>query len=229
MTTRSNPFAFALPKVCLICGQSGALQVCEGCYAQLQRLPRHCQSCFRILPEGEQCGRCLRSPPALSMVQGCWQFNDVSRHIVLQAKFAASRPALAWMGAQLADCLPLDWAVEAIVPIPISVARLRQRGFNQTHFLASAIARQRHLPVLKGVLKKARRPAQSSLESYAARRRNLRGAFSLRSGLSLPKRIVLVDDVSTSGATLDLAAKVLREGGVEWIGGLVFAAVADKG
>ena len=107
--------------------------------------------------------------------------------------------------------------------MPVSVKRLRQRGYNQTLYPARAASRLLGVPLIgEGVFAKAGRVPQSSLPTHAARRRNIRGAFAVCG--DLPPRLLLVDDVVTSGATLREAARTLAAAGVQEITALAVAA-----
>jgi ComF family protein len=118
---------------------------------------------------------------------------------------------LARIAVAQADPLP-----DALVPVPLYRGRLAERGYNQSLELAKTVAAEIGLPVLPRVCRRVRPTlAQSSL-SPAARRRNVRGAFSIEPR-SLPPRLAIVDDVMTSGQTVIELARVLRESGVEWI------------
>jgi len=113
--------------------------------------------------------------------------------------------------------------VEAIVPVPLSGMRQRTRGYNQATLLAKEVARLTGLPVSDQLLKRHRHTSPQTREADAsARRRNVQAAFSLPRE-DVPERVLLVDDVTTTGATLDTCARVLMEGGVAAVYGLTFA------
>jgi len=153
-----------------------------------------------------------------------WQFTTEVRHIILRGKYHADRCALRVLedeACRLLRAQPV--AVDAVVAMPVSAQRLRQRGFNQTLYPAHAAAQALGVPLIaEGVFAKAGRPPQSRLRTHAARRRNIRGAFAVRG--ELPQRLLLVDDVVTSGATLHEAARILAAAGVQEIIALAVAA-----
>jgi ComF family protein len=114
-------------------------------------------------------------------------------------------------------------AVDAIVHVPLSGGRRRGRGYDQSELLAREVARLSGLPLLKRALVRRRATLpQSGRPDYEARLENVAGAFVVRGG-SLPPRLLLVDDVVTTGATIDECARVLREAGVEAVYALTFA------
>ncbi|UJF24305.1 ComF family protein [Suttonella sp. R2A3] len=209
---------------CVVCQDIADEQwLCRSCAAQLRPIGLHCPTCASAVADPTiPCGRCLAHPPPFDQLFIGYRYQEPVRSVLLAAKYGFQRAAL----AQYAEwAKALSWSIEAldyVVPMPIAKRRLVQRGFNQTHYLGSAIAKAHGVPLLKQALIKASRPPQSTLDSDSARRRNIAGAFRARQKLS--GRVLLVDDVLTSGATASAAARALREGGADWIGVLVVAA-----
>jgi ComF family protein len=117
------------------------------------------------------------------------------------------------LGERLAERIP--WSVDAIIPIPLHESRLAERGYNQAGLLAQAAGKQLHCPVLEDILVRERAtPHQVGLNAVE-RRENVQGAFSI-AGKVVPK-ILIIDDVCTTGSTLGAASQALREAGVECI------------
>jgi ComF family protein len=126
--------------------------------------------------------------------------------------------AAAVLGRLLARRLPVLQAahVDVLIPVPLHRAREAQRGYNQAHEMARQVGRRLELPVVSGPIERIRAtPAQAGLDA-AARRRNLQGAF-LRQGPWPYRRVAIIDDVMTTGTTVEALAEVLREAGSEWI------------
>lgn len=209
------------------CGKKNIVGLCHTCVAQLPHIGKHCPTCANSVADARfSCGACLRHPPAFSQLLVHWQFTDLVRDIILRSKFQADRLALRILENEterLVKIHPVN--VEAVIAMPIANNRLQQRGFNQTLFPARTAAKILKIPVIsEGLLYKQRRQPQSLLNSATARRRNIRDAFAVRG--ELPQRLLLVDDVVTSGATLQEAAKTLKEAGVKHI--VVLALAATK-
>ena len=195
---------------CLTCGTPQVVGLCDVCADRLPGIGKHCPTCANSVADDHYpCGACLRRPPAFSRLLVRWQFTTEVRHIILRGKYHADRCALRVLedeACRLLRAQPV--AVDAVVAMPVSAQRLRQRGFNQTLYPAHAAAQALGVPLIaEGVFAKAGRPPQSRLRTHAARRRNIRGAFAVRG--ELPQRLLLVDDVVTSGATLHEAARIL--------------------
>lgn len=213
-----------LPRYCVVCDQVADGQwLCAQCGEQLTSIGVHCPTCATTVADPTiPCGQCLAHPAHFDQLYIAYRYREPVRSVLLAAKYGLQRAAL----SQLADWAKvLSSGIEAldyVVPMPISKRRLIQRGFNQTHYLARAIAKAHGVPLVKHALHKAPRAPQSTLNSDGARRRNIAGAFSVQKMLT--GRVLLVDDVLTSGATANAAAKALRTGGAEWIGVLVIAA-----
>ncbi|MFC2304794.1 MAG: ComF family protein [Cardiobacterium hominis] len=210
---------------CLTCGTPQVVGLCDVCADRLPAIGKHCPTCANSVADDHYpCGACLRRPPAFSRLLVRWQFTTEVRHIILRGKYHADRCALRVLedeACRLLRAQPV--AVDAVVAMPVSAQRLRQRGFNQTLYPAHAAAQALGVPLIaESVFAKAGRPPQSRLRTHAARRRNIRGAFAVRG--ELPQRLLLVDDVVTSGATLHEAARILAVAGVQEIIALAVAA-----
>ena len=125
------------------------------------------------------------------------------------------------------SALPRDLQVDFVVPVPLAPSRERQRGYNQARLLAAEVARRLDLPLDTGVLIRLRdTPPQTSLPR-ARRLQNVRGAFRALRKLS-GARILLVDDVTTTGATIEAAARALRRRGAVWVGALALARTPEE-
>lgn len=229
MTTRAKVDGWAsralralLPLRCLLCGSRGAngRDLCEGCARDLPRNEVCCPRCaLPLKAPAPLCGECLlREPPFAS----AWvPFRYAHPLDLLEARFkfrgdlAAGRVLAGLMIERAADYAPAR--PDLVVAVPLHVSRLRERGYNQAFELAKPVARALGVPLARdGLVRIRATPAQTGLDA-PARRRNLRGAFAVSRGASLPKHIALFDDVVTTGATVRECARVLRRAGVERI------------
>lgn len=205
-----------LPHRCLVCGERGAGDdLCALCRAALPWNHRACERCGLPLPQAEpMCGACLKQPPPFAATRAPLVYGFPIDRLLLRFKFHADLAA----GRLLANlfCEGIDrrsWP-EALLPVPLHAARLRERGYDQALELAKAIARGAGIPLSRSALRRVRGTARQSELGLPARQRNLRGAFALADD-ALPKHVALLDDVMTTGATVRECAKTLLRGGVE--------------
>jgi ComF family protein len=212
---------------CLLCGESGA----EGrdlCLACAEALPWNHSACLRCalpLPAPGTCGACLQRPPPLTETHAAFVYGFPLDRLVPRFKFhndlAAGR-LLSELMLQGASALSKP---SALVPVPLHGSRLRRRGYDQAQELAKSLARALQVPLLSELLVRTRATAPQSELDAGARQRNLRRAFEVRAGAALPEHVTLIDDVMTTGATLEAAAKSLRRAGVARVDAWVCARV----
>ena len=211
------------PPCCVVCGQPGEARrdLCPGCH---QALPWHtgpaCRCCAEPLVHdtGLPCGRCLASPPAFDRVLAPLTYASPVDSLITGVKFHARLAYARVLGELLAGWVEEAQGValpDALLPVPLHPARLAERGFNQARELARPAARRFGLPLLGGSVTRSRdTPAQSTLGGRV-RRANVKKAFAVRG--TLPPRIAIVDDVVTTGATVDALARTLRQAGAREI------------
>ena len=168
------------------------------------------------------CATCLQAPPAFDATHAVWTYGFPLDHLITRIKFGHHAfKALACVRF-LADGL-LDAprpAADLILPVPLSRARLRERGFNQALELARPLARAWQLPLdTRSLVRSRETPPQSRLP-WHARKRNVRHAFESLGDYS-GRTVIVVDDVMTTGATLDAVARVLKDHGatrvINWV------------
>jgi ComF family protein len=171
-----------------------------------------CQVCSRPLKaeHAVTCGECLKEMPPYARAICFGPYTGTLREAIHLLKFRQVKRLARPLGELLADlALP---SADLVVPVPLSLKSLRERGFNQTLLMARPLAKRRVLPLERGLLiKKKETPPQSSL-SRSARLRNLRGTFAVTGSLS-GERILLVDDVITTGATVSECTRALLRAG----------------
>lgn len=217
-----------LPPRCLLCGEPGAdgRDLCRDCAEALPWNRHACPRCALPLPQSEPvCGECLRRPPPLARAHAACVYGFPFDRLVPRFKFhhdlAAGRLMAELLGESLADLA----RPQAIVPIPLHASRLRKRGYDQALELAKPVARELGIPLLADALLRVRPTSPQSELDAEARQRNLRHAFAARPGVALPGHVALIDDVMTTGATLNAAAKVLLRAGVTRVDAWVCARV----
>jgi ComF family protein len=202
---------------CFLCRGAAAGLLCAACDAELPRLagPR-CPRCALDSPRGEVCGRCLSKPPHYDATVAALAYEFPADALVHSLKFRGELALAEHLGAILDGCIA-DQDVDSVIAVPLSADRLRSRGYNQAVEIARHVARRS--VELDLCVRERDTPAQMDLP-YAERRRNVRGAF--RCTRALPgASVAVVDDVMTTGATLDEIASVLKRAGaarvVNWV------------
>ena len=208
-----------LPPRCLLCGARGAdgRDLCAGCVADFAANRPACPRCaLPLTVAAPLCAACVKAPPPFTAAWAPFRYGHPLDLLEARFKFRADLAAGRVLSGLLVERLRFDAPSlpDAIVPIPLHHARLRARGYNQALELARPLAAALGIPLRHDLLVRARATdAQSALDAKA-RRRNVRGAFALAAGASLPTHVALFDDVMTTGATLREAALTLRRAGV---------------
>jgi ComF family protein len=156
-------------------------------------------------------------------------YEGTLRTLIHLFKYSGMRPLAGPLAGFLNKALPVDVRYDAVVPVPLHWRKKWQRGFNQSELLAAAVAKRRGVPLLKALRRKRPTAVQASL-AIAGRRRNVAGAFVTRPDAELKgKRILLIDDVMTTGATAGACAAALKRGGATSVSLLTLARVDRRG
>ncbi|QIL83480.1 ComF family protein [Diaphorobacter sp. HDW4A] len=221
-----------LPSQCAVCHGWPAARICMACVGRFVPLRHRCRTCALPVAAGvSQCGECLLHPPALDACCAALDYAYPWADLIAQFKFPPCDPGWAADLGRLLTCAaqaaPFVHEAELVIPVPLSLERLTERGFNQSLLLARQLnTRDKIRSDL--LLRVIHSPAQSQL-SRAQRLRNLRASFAvdpLRAHQLRGRRVLLVDDVMTTGATLHTAALALRRAGAAEVRALVLARTA---
>jgi len=196
---------------CFLCRGATEAVLCTACDAELPRLagPR-CPRCALDSPRGELCGRCLAEPPQYDATVAALAYEFPADALVHALKFRGELALAEYLAGILGRCLA-DANVDSVIAVPLSAGRLRGRGYNQSVEIARAL-RPKKLD-LDLCVRERDTPAQMDLP-YAERRRNVRGAFRCTRAI-LGGSVAVVDDVMTTGETLNEIASVLKKAGAE--------------
>lgn len=224
------------PGHCLVCAEASppSCDLCPPCLASLPWNRSACAGCAIPLPLSQPapfplpapvCGTCLQRPPPLRMARAAFVYGPPLDRLLPRFKFhhdlAAGRLLAQLMAHALADA-PRP---QTLVPIPLHRERLRSRGYDQALELARPLSRALDLPLHAQLLHRHRATAAQSELDAKARRRNVRGAFTVTATPALPEHVTLIDDVMTTGATLHAAATALHRAGVTRVDAWVCARV----
>ena len=202
---------------CLVCAERGQadLDLCSACSAELPWNLDVCRQCALPLDGlAARCGQCSLRPPPWSLVQSGLRYAFPVDRLLPRFKFHGDLAAGEVLATLLQWSLDPAETPEALVPVPLHRARLRERGYDQALELARFLHRDGGPPVLAERLRRLRHTAPQSELGAAARRDNVFGAFALHGDGPLPAHVALVDDVLTTGATVGECARVLLSAGV---------------
>lgn len=208
-----------------MCGGTSEAPLCSGCVGDLARVPAaRCPICALPTPGALACGRCIAAPPAFDATIACLHYEFPATRLIQSFKYAQvvglADPLAGLLAEAIADS-GLD-PPDLLLAMPLSRERLAERGFNQSLEIARILGRRFGVPVAARAVARVRHgPAQAELP-LEERARNVRGAFVAKrrfDGLD----IAVVDDVMTSGASLDALAKALRAAGARRVRNWVLA------
>ena len=205
------------PYDCLGCQVEGAL-LCRACIQKLTEVEELCYRCQRVVPGGYTCLNC---PALLYRVRVSTAYAGTSKMLIWQLKLNGTQSAARIMARRMVKLLENDGQA-LIVPVPTATSRIRQRGYDQARLLARAISRQSRLEYVTCLV----RSGQTHQHGAPRRQRlqQLENSFRVKKPRQIKNaRIILVDDVVTTGATLEAAANALKQVGASRIEALVFA------
>ena len=219
----SRIFAALLPQRCLLCGDlvagTGATALCPACAGDLPLLEaERCPVCALPAPQGQTCGACLKTSPHYDATQARYRYDFPLDRLLQHYKYGQRL-----LVASLFDMAASpDAQADAVIAVPSTPAHMRQRGFNPALELARPLSQALKLPLLlNAVTRPHDAPAQASLP-WKDRQKNIRNAFECHADLS-GQRIIVVDDVMTTGATLNEMARTLKRHGAAYVENRVIA------
>jgi ComF family protein len=228
---------FFLPTSCAYCngpiGNSGIPYFCASCWTDFDAMTGPvCPSCGKPFESPETlshspdhcCLSCRQAPPVFDQALSIGYFEGSLREAIHQFKYrpcrALGRPLASWTAKNIRPVADID----NIIPVPLHVTRLRQRGFNQSLILAHELSNTFSLPLLFDNLERVRQTRPQVELSGSERIKNVAGAFSLRRPDEMRDRdVLLIDDVYTTGATLNECARVLKDAGASRVTALTIA------
>ncbi len=216
---------FHLPaQPCVLCGSMTHHGTwCEACDAAMpyHNAP-HCPICARITPAGEVCGHCLKKPPAFSRTVALFGYDFPADRLIKAMKYNEQLALARMFAEKLSQRVDKSRLPDLMIAMPLHPARLKSRGFNQAQLIAAPLARSLDLPLINHACKRLRdTPSQTSLP-FTERVKNMRDAFACNADFT-GKHVALVDDVMTTGASMDALAKAVRKCGAADISAWVAA------
>ena len=203
---------------CILCGSMSQAGIwCEACDAALpyHNAP-HCPVCARLTPHGEVCGHCLKKPPVFTRTTAAFGYSFPVDRLIQLMKYRERLALARTFAEKLLQRIDKSNLPDYVIAMPLHPAKLKSRGFNQAQLIAAPLAKSLHLPLLNHACHRLRdTPSQTSLP-WKERSKNMRGAFDCDMDLS-EKHVALVDDVLTTGASMNALAEAVKKMGADKI------------
>jgi ComF family protein len=233
------------PSGCRLCDalltRPDRLPVCNACLESFRKLPDEiCDRCGQPWTDkgdvdGDEnvCGVCRERGFAFDAARSFGVYDGALARAIVLMKYERIEPLAGWFAKRLAEAaqrIPVQFAADLVVPVPLHRTRQKERGFNQVDVFGKLLAKKLELPYRPVLLKRERPRPEKHLLHFEERWEAVRGAFVIRDGGRVDNlRILLLDDVMTSGATLDACSRALREAGAKSVAGLTIARAVRQG
>jgi ComF family protein len=208
------------PGICLACGcgLDDASSLCAGCCSRLKRVPHPCHYCAQPNPgNGIVCPACLLNPPRWQKMIAPLQYRGLVRDYLIQLKFSEALYLAKTLGLECLEPFRQSHPrPEILIPVPLHRERLDERGYNQAHEIADVWSKALDIPIDRKSLTRIRNTQSQSGLSANQRAQNIRSAFEYT-----PRReyrhVALIDDIVTTGSTVNEITKTLHRAGVEYV------------
>ncbi len=198
---------------------SNQADFCQKCLPLLPTTNQACQQCGIPLKRDDICGTCLSSPPSFDRTFTPFLYTLPVSRLIQELKFSArirlAKPLSKLLCQHLLETKP-DSMPDILIPVPLHPKRLSARGLNQSHIIATALSEYLNIPVDTSLVIKSRQTVPQSSLNRKERQKNIRGAFTLSRQPSY-QHIGLVDDVITTGSTIEEVSKLFKKNGVNTI------------
>lgn len=218
-----------IPYKCPGCGRAGERFICADCVRLVRPIAEpYCKRCGRQLPPGvrdtSDCRECRDAKIPFDLCRSFFSYSPPVDELIKRFKFRRNYTAGRWLVENACESysadpefLPEYGGADFLTPVPLHTVRRVQRGFNQSEYIAEGMGRHFGIGV-SGCLARRRYTRQQSFLPLKERAKNVRGAFAMKKNASVQdKKVILVDDVMTSGATVYECARVLKKAGAEKI------------
>ena len=221
----SHVLDLLFPLWCIGCGREGEV-VCRSCRETIRFIgPSFCERCGRPVLEDGVCHNCAGIALTIDGIRAPFLFQGILRQAVHELKYRNLKAIAPFLAGEMASYLqkyPLE--ADILVPVPLHARRLKERGYNQSELTARYLSALTGIPWKSNILVRQRHsPPLARSASREERRENIAGAFAVSGEGLAGKNIILVDDVSTTGSTLDACAAVIKAAGAQKVWGLVAA------
>ena len=217
-----DPFNLLYPFTCILCQQptKRRLDLCTACEADLPWLTHCCKTCGYLMigSPGSTCGHCLKRPPPYTAFFALWQYEEPIRFLIKQLKFHQRLAYSQVLGTLLAKKMLAHYhqKPDLIIPMPLHKKRLHERGFNQATLIAKLAAQKVQIPIDYHRCRRQRHTLAQSKIPYSTRYLNVKNAFYVDT-LDNVNSVAIIDDVMTTGGTVNALSLALKKSGVKQI------------
>ncbi|MEG0793588.1 MAG: ComF family protein [Lachnospiraceae bacterium] len=209
------------PDVCVFCGNIESNGICETCRKSILYIsePR-CKRCGKPIryEEQEYCSDCKKTDFAYEQGRSLWLHKGEVSKSIYMFKYKNRRTYAEVYAREMAkqfSVLIKEWGIQTIIPIPLHRKRRQARGYNQAEILADYLSTQVGIPVEKKTVFREKYTQPQKVLNDKERRKNLQGAFTVADDWNIKQKILLIDDIYTTGSTVNAVAKVLKERGAK--------------
>ena len=218
------------PPACGGCNKPG-VRWCVNCQSQAKVIrPPFCDICGQPIASGHQCQRCQKNRPTITAIRSWAEFDGPVRNALHGLKYHKNIGLGIALSQHLVNLLQtLNWVIDLVVPVPLSRERKRQRGYNQADLLAKPLAYRLQSAYHPKVLFRVRETRSQVELSLSERRENVKDAFRSDPQQVNKKRVLVIDDVTTTGSTLDACASALFAAKAKSVYGITLARATPKG
>lgn len=209
------------PNTCCFCGKVSPVSVCSKCETRLEYVKEPvCKKCGKPIrcPEEEYCADCLRTPRIFEQGKSVWIHTGCVRWSVYQFKYHNRRVYGEYYADEMCRLYGdkiKEWSIDTIVPVPLHWRRRVARGYNQAEVLAKALGRRVGIPVETSLVRRVKNTKPQKKLSHGERNRNLKDAFCVKKWKKGVKNILIIDDIYTTGNTINEVAKCLYSKGAQ--------------
>lgn len=216
------------PPHCGGCGTNGS-RWCLVCHSRIVRIENNfCPRCGQIQRSSDICSRCFTQPPVISGVRSFAVFEGPLRNALHRLKYSRDLALAEALSRYLLELFNnVNWEIDCILPVPLSRERYQQRGYNQAALLAYPLALATGLSYQPNGIKKVRDTATQVGLSFEQRHSNVSGAFYADREIVQTKKVLIIDDVMTSGATIESCASAIMRAGAVQVYGMTLAQAPD--
>lgn len=216
----------SLIRQCILCqnNTNNPSGFCSDCYSDLPWLGVHCSICALPLPAQNNsllCASCIQTPPSFEKVYALFDYQFPINALISRIKYGRKPQYIGHLARVAAEYYNAEFSDLCIVPVPMHPFSLFRRGYNQAELLAIELSRRLNLPIAPKLLKKTKRTPRQITLHRSERLKNQRNAFQCKS--TQYKHVLLIDDVMTTGATVEAASRALKRSGVQTVEILVLA------